>query len=82
MDVQADRLTRYCLLKELDIVKRFSLVESSTKGDRGKFMEIIKFIKKHREPVALIADKVDSIQHSQKETPLLDELIRSHVLSV
>lgn len=82
LDVQADRLTRYCLRKELDIVKRFSLVESSTKGDRVKFMEIIKFIKKQREPVALVADKVDRIQRSQKETPLLDELIRKGKLEL
>ena len=45
-------------------------------------MEIIKFIKQHREPIAFVTDKVDRIQRSQKETPLLDELVRKGKLEL
>ncbi|WP_367364725.1 hypothetical protein [Candidatus Tisiphia endosymbiont of Nedyus quadrimaculatus] len=44
-------------------------------------MEIIKFIKKQHEPITFIADKVDRIQRSQKETPILDDLIRQGKLT-
>ena len=82
MEVQIDRLEKYCDRKELHILKRFKIVASSTKGDRKEFMEIIKFIKQQREPIALIADKVDCIQRSQKETPMLDELVRKGKLEL
>ena len=45
-------------------------------------MEIIKFIKQHREPIAFVADKVDRIQRSQKETPILDDLVRKGKLEL
>ena len=76
LEVQADRLEKYCLRKGLRVIQKFTIVESSTRGDRVKFMEIIKFIKQQREPIAFVADKVDRIQRSQKETPVLDRLIR------
>ena len=82
LEVQTERLEKYCDRKGLHILKKFKIVESSTKGDRKEFMEIIKFIKQHREPIAFVADKVDRIQRSQKETPLLDELVRKGKLEL
>lgn len=82
LEVQTDRLEKYCERKGVFILDRFKLVESSTKGDRKYFMEIIKFIKKQREPIAFVADKVDRIQRSQKETPILDDLIRQGKLEL
>ncbi|WP_375331665.1 recombinase family protein [Candidatus Tisiphia endosymbiont of Temnostethus pusillus] len=82
LEVQTDRLEKYCERNGLFILDRFKLVESSTKGDRKHFMEIIKFIRKQREPIAFVADKVDRIQRSQKETPILDDLIRQGKLEL
>ncbi|WP_425362878.1 recombinase family protein [Candidatus Tisiphia endosymbiont of Hybos culiciformis] len=82
LEVQKDRLEKYCERKGLHIIQSFKLVESSTKGDRKHFMEIIKFIKKEREPIAFVADKVDRIQRSQKESPILDELIKQGKLEL
>jgi len=82
LEVQTDRLEKYCMRKNLHVLKRFQIVESSTKGDRTKFTEIIKFIKTQRESVAFVADKVDRIQRSQKETPILDDLIRKGKLEL
>ena len=82
LEVQIDRLEKYCERKGLHILKQFKIVESSTKGDRKDFMEIIKLIKQQRESIAFVADKVDRIQRSQKETPILDDLIRKGKLEL
>ena len=76
LEVQTDRLEKYCERKGLRVIDRFRIVESSTRGDRKLFNQIISFIQKQREPIALVADKVDRIQRSQRETPILDDLIR------
>lgn len=76
IDAQKHRLELYCLRRKLDVIKTFEITESSTQGDRHKFMSMIKFIKGQRETIALVADKVDRVQRSFKEYPLLDELIQ------
>lgn len=75
IEAQLDRLREYCRKKNLRVVKEFVVVESSTKGERRKFMEMIAYVKKHRQPVAIVADKIDRIQRSFRETPLLDDLV-------
>jgi site-specific DNA recombinase len=51
LEVQIDRLEKYCERKGLHILKQFKIVESSTKGDRKDFMEIIKLINQQRESI-------------------------------
>ena len=46
-------LTQYCSRKDLTIIKDAELVESSTKGERKKFMEVIKFCKQQRGGISL-----------------------------
>ncbi len=76
LEVQTDRLEKYCDRRNLRILQKFRIVESSTRGDRKEFMKIIDFIKKQRETIALVADKVDRIQRSQKETYVLDSMVK------
>jgi len=76
IDAQNHRSNLYCDRHNLTILKVFELVESSTQGDRRKFMEIIQFVKRQGEPIAIVADKVDRVQRSFKEYPLLDALIQ------
>lgn len=76
IDAQKHRLETYCNRRGLSVIKTFEITESSTQGDRRKFMAMIKFVKSMREPVAIVADKVDRVQRSFKEYPLLDELIQ------
>lgn len=71
---QVRRLTEYTLRKNLVLEKTFQVTESSTKDNRKQFDEIIKYVKKSKEPIALITDTVDRLQRSFRETPLLDEL--------
>lgn len=72
---QKHRLETYCLRKDLDVIRTFEITESSYTGDRRKFMEMVKFIKSQNQPIALVADKVDRVQRSFREYPLLDGLI-------
>ncbi len=75
IDAQINRLQDYCKRKNLEVLKTFTIIESSTNGDRKQFMEMVAFAKRHRMTVAIVADKVDRVQRSFKETPLLDELV-------
>ncbi|GAB3515849.1 recombinase family protein [Emticicia fontis] len=76
IEAQKYRLETYCLRHGLKVEKTFEIVESSTVGSRTKFMDMIKFVKSYRETIAIVADKVDRVQRSFKEYPLLDALIQ------
>lgn len=71
---QVRRLTEYALKKNLTVENTFQITESSSKDTRKQFSEIISFIKKSKEPYALITDTIDRLQRGFRETPLLDEL--------
>ena len=73
LDAQDDRLTSYCVLKNLQVIGNYRLVESSSRGDRPKFQEMLNFVKKQKEPVAIVCDKVDRLQRSFKFVPLLED---------
>jgi len=76
IEAQKHRLQTYCERRGLKIEKIFEVVESSTQGERTQFMEMIKFVKSYRETIAIVADKVDRVQRSFKEYPMLDALIQ------
>ena len=77
---QLDRLHAYCERKNLDIIQEFTLVESSTRGERPEFQKMIAYIKKQHEKVALVCDKVDRLQRSFREVPVLEQLHKSEKL--
>lgn len=82
IEAQKHRLETYCQRNGLQILKVFELVESSTVGDRTQFMEMIKFVKRSRETIAVVADKIDRVQRSFKEHPMLDALIQSEKIEL
>ena len=73
---QNNRLQDYADRKELEVIKTFEIIESSTHGERKQFVEMINFCKKQKGTIAIIADTVDRVQRSFKESVLLDELMR------
>lgn len=75
IDAQTYRLEEYCLRKGPEVLQIFKFSESSTVGTREKFKEAIEFAKKQKEIIAIVVDKVDRLQRSYKETPLLNDLI-------
>ena len=82
LDAQIRNLRLYADRKNLEIVKEYTLIESSTKGDRPEFMRMINFIKDQKAKMALIVDTVDRLQRGFKEKPLLDELLEKGVLEL
>lgn len=50
---QSKRLKEYAERRELDVIKRFEIIESSTRGERKRFMEMINFCKKQKETIAI-----------------------------
>ena len=77
---QINRLRDYCSRKSLDIIQEFTIVESSTRGERPAFQKMIDFIKKQKSKVALVCDKVDRLQRSFREVPILEQLRKSDKL--
>lgn len=75
LDAQLDRLRKYCERYNLNIIQEYNITESSTKGKRPQFNEMLTFVKKQREKIAVVVDAVDRLQRSFKETPVLNDLI-------
>lgn len=76
IEAQTYRLKSYCERRGLEIVETYEITESSTKGDRKSFMEMISFCKKQKQTIAIVADKIDRVQRSLKEYPVLDGLVQ------
>lgn len=82
LPAQNTRLLGYCKRKGFDVVKSFQIIESSTKGKRKEFMQMIDFCKKQKEKIAIVADAVDRVQRSFKESVMLDDLIRQEKIEL
>jgi site-specific DNA recombinase len=86
IDAQTMLLKEYCERKNLNIIQTFEIVESSTKGGRKEFKEMLAYIDSQKEPVALVCHKVDRLQRSFNEyhllnTPLQDGKLELHFTS-
>ena len=70
IDAQKYRLEEYCKRNDLEVIKVFEIIESSTKGDREKFKQMLQFAKRQKGTTAVVADKVDRAQRRLSEIPL------------
>ncbi len=77
IEAQKHRLLEYCQKNSLVVMQIFEIIESSSRGDRKQFKEMVKFAKSQRETIAVVADKVDRIQRRISEIPLLEEPIKA-----
>ncbi len=82
IDAQRRRLEEYCIRRELELIKVYELIESSTVGNRKKFMEALKYAKEQRGTTAIVTDKVDRLQRGFKESPLLNDLIEKEKIEL
>lgn len=67
----------YCSNKGYHVLKVFSFVESSTQGYRKQFHEMLDYIRKQSDSIAIISDDVSRFQRSFKETLELDPMIKA-----
>jgi site-specific DNA recombinase len=79
---QVRRLQDYADRRGFSDTEIHKLVESSTKKTRKEFSSILTSIKRSRSKVALIADTIDRVQRSFKESVQLDELRNTGKLEI
>ena len=82
LDAQIANLELYAERKSLIIIKKFTIIESSTKGERPEFGRMIDFVKAQKERIAVVIDTVDRLQRSFKETPVLNDLMERDCLEL
>ncbi len=82
IDAQINKLRDYCARHNLEIIKEFEVVESSTRGERPEFYKMIDFVKRQKSTIALVCDKVDRLQRGFTELPILDKLRRENKVSL
>ena len=75
---QQARLLDYCKRKNLEIIKMFEIVESSTRGGRKLFRQMLDFCRNQDETVAIVADAVDRVLRGFSDSILLSDLIREN----
>lgn len=80
IDAQIAKLREYSKRNNLEIIKEFEVVESSTRGERPEFYKMIEFVESQKGQVALVCDKVDRLQRSFTELPVLDKLRKQNKL--
>ena len=56
IDAQLENLNKYVRRNGLTLLKTFQITESSTRGDRKKFVEMLNFVKTQREKIVIVAD--------------------------
>lgn len=71
LDGQLMQCREYAERKGLKIIKEYRLVESSTRGGRKEFMNIINFVKAQHKTIAIIVHTVDRLQRRFEDTVLL-----------
>ena len=74
LDVQMETITKYCHDKGLKIIKDFSIDESSTKGERKQYHEMLDFAKSCPGKVAIVVNYVDS-HHNPLQSFTLSQAI-------
>lgn len=81
-EAQVVRISDYVKAKGLTAWKTYEIEESSTRGDREKFQEVVKVIEQSKETIALVVDTVDRLQRSFRESVQLDDLRKTGKLEI
>ena len=74
IDAQLKTVIDYCDNRKFKILDKFSIVESSTRGGRLKFYEMLEFVKAQKHKTAIVVNCVDRLQRGYKECVELDDL--------
>lgn len=82
LDVQMETITKYCEDNNFAILKDFSIDESSTRGERKQYHEMLDYATNCKGKVALICNYVDRLQRSFDDTYLLNQLRKEGKIEV
>lgn len=86
LDAQVETIQSYCDRNNLIIVeplpKAFVFTESSTRGGRKKFNEMIDFIEKQKHKTAIIVHTLDRLQRGFEECEKIKQLLKADKIEV
>ena len=82
IDAQLQNLRSYCKRQAFSIIKEYAITESSTRGDRKKFTEMLSFVKQQKTKIIIVADCVDRIQRSFRESIELSDLVHANKIEI
>jgi site-specific DNA recombinase len=77
------RLQRYAKEKGLAVIRQVSFDESAFRAEREEFSQVVKTLKRAKEPLALCCDKIDRlIRNFSKDLAVLEELRKAGALEL
>lgn len=86
LEAQVESIQSYCDKNNLIIVepspKAFVFTESSTRGGRKKFNEMIQFIEKQKHKTAIVVHTLDRLQRGFGECEKIKELLKADKIEV
>ena len=86
LDAQVESIQAYCHRNDLTIVeptpKAFVFTESSTRGGRKKFNEMIEFIEHQKRKTAIVVHTLDRLQRGFGECEKIKELLKADKIEV
>lgn len=82
IDAQKSTIYEYCERQNFTIIKEFIITESSSRGDRKQYHEMLKFVLGCSYKIAIVVNCVDRLQRSYKDTPVLDDLRKQGKIEV
>ena len=86
LDAQVEAIQAYCHRNDLTIIepmpKAFVFAESSTRGGRKKFNEMIDFIEHQKRKTAIVVHTLDRLQRGFGECEKIKELLKADKIEV
>lgn len=86
LEAQVEAIQSYCKRNSLIIIeptpKAFVFTESSTRGDRKKFNEMIEFIEKQIHKTAIVVHTLDRLQRGFEECEKIKALLKADKIEV
>ncbi|MCL2439567.1 MAG: recombinase family protein [Alphaproteobacteria bacterium] len=74
--------TAYCHAKPFKIIKTFDVAESSTRGKRPEFHEMLDLVKAQTVKTAIVVHCIDRLQRGFKECAEIEELLKEDRIEV
>lgn len=82
LKAQNTDLLNYARIKNLEVIRSYEITESSLKGERKQFNEMIEFCKSQKETIVILVDVVDRLQRSFDDTPVIKKLIKTGKIEI
>ncbi|MCI5634118.1 MAG: recombinase family protein [Alphaproteobacteria bacterium] len=86
LNAQVERIEEYCKKNNFAIIeptpKAFVFTESSTRGGRKKFKEMIEFIEKQKHKTAICVHTLDRLQRGFEECAKIKQLLKDDKIEV